>query len=155
MQHTLDVSVASGATLWISGCVSEKKKLSTDALIWRIVELHGGPISFKDIKKRVKKNRTTIWRNIVLLERKEIIRETDTGSKIYVPFEWSDPKVAVKEALGHLKKRWSQVTTYRVASEAGISLKKVKEIVFPLAKEVGLCIGTVDKPAETECDFSE
>ena len=160
MQCTLNVNLAPDAISWGSDCVGNKKllsakeKLSTDALIWKIVKLQG-PIPLKDIVKRVRKNSSTVWRNMVLLEEEELIRQTEPGSKVYVPFEWSDAKVAVKEALGRLKERWSQVTTYRVASEAGISVTEVESIVFPLAKEAGMSIGTVDKPTEIETDFSK
>jgi len=117
---------------------SARKKLSTDALIWKIVKSRG-PIPLKDIVEAVKRNPSTVWRNIALLESEELIRETQPDSREYVPFEWSDVEVSVIEALDEFKEDWSvKVTLNKIANKTGQPPENIKEYAYRWAPKKGL-----------------
>lgn len=117
---------------------SARKELSTDALIWKIVKSRG-PIPLKDIVGAVKVNRSTVWRNIRLLEDEELIRETEPSSREYVPFEWSDVEVSVIEALDELREgSYVKVTLNKIANKTGQPPENIKEYAYYWAPKKGL-----------------
>lgn len=114
---------------------SAKKKLSTDALIWKIVKSRG-PIPFKDIVKSVKKDTSTVWRNLVLLESEELIKKIQTG---YVPFEWSDLEASVRKALREFKtENYVKVTLNDIANKVGRPPNKIEKYAYHWAPNEGL-----------------
>jgi len=114
---------------------SAKKKLSTDARIWKIVKSRG-PITLKDVAKAVEKDDSTAWRNLVLLEDEELIKETQEG---YVPFEWQDLETSVRKALRDFKtEHYVKVSLDDIAKKVRQPPKKIEDYAYRWAPEEGL-----------------
>lgn len=120
--------------------VSHKTRLSADAKLI-VALLRKQPQTKAELCKNTGIDTSTFYRNLPLLKRRGIIKETKDGFALWTYIELEKD---IENALDKLEKTDSVITFNKIASEVGVHPSEIEPMIYRIAKKRGMVV-CVDK----------